>query len=62
MVFTPNAATHHLPSTPVLRLTGLKSGLHTLRVTVTYRKLVTSHGHRRTTTVTKSVSVKFNVC
>ena len=62
VVFTANAIAHHLPSTPVLRLAGLKSGLHTLRVTVFYKKTVTGHRHRRAVTVTKTVRAKFKVC
>jgi hypothetical protein len=62
IVFTANAVARHLPSRPVLRLTGLKSGLHTLRVTVSYKKTVTTHRHRRTVVVTKRLSAKFKVC
>ena len=62
VVFTANAIAHHLPSTPVLRLAGLKSGTHTLRVKVFYKKTVTGHRHRRAVTVTKTVSAKFRVC
>jgi streptogramin lyase len=62
VVFTANAVARHLPSTPVLRLAGLKSGMHTLRVTVSYKKNVTRHHHRRTVTVTKTVRTKFKVC
>jgi hypothetical protein len=62
VVFTANAVVRHLPSTPVLRLSGLKSGVHTLRVTVSYKKTVTSHHHRRAVTVTKTVHAKFKVC
>jgi virginiamycin B lyase len=60
--FTANAVAHRLPSRPVLRLAGLKSGMHTLRVTVSYKKTVTSHHHRRAVTVTKTVTAKFKVC
>ncbi len=60
--FTANAVAHHLPSTPVLRLAGLKPGTHTLRVTVSYRRTVTVHRHRRVVAVTKTVSAKFKVC
>ncbi len=62
VVFTANAIAHHLPATPVLRLAGLKSGMHTLRVKVFYRKTVPGHRHRRAVTVTKTVSAKFTVC
>ncbi len=60
--FTANAVAHHLPATPVLLLGALKSGTHTLRVTVSYKKTVTVHQLRRTVTVTKTVSATFNVC
>jgi hypothetical protein len=62
VTFTANRVTRHLPSTPVLRLAGLKSGVHTLRVTVYYQETVTRHGHRSAITVHKTVAVKFNVC
>jgi virginiamycin B lyase len=62
IVFVPNAITHHLPAKPALRLAGLRSGRHTLRVTVSYKKTVTRHHHRRTVVVTKTVTVRFNVC
>ncbi len=60
--FTANAVAHRLPATPVLRLGGLRSGTHTLRVTVSYKKTVTVHHHKRTVTVTKTVSANFRVC
>jgi hypothetical protein len=60
--FTANAVARRLPSRPVLRLAGLKAGMHTLRVTVSYKKTVTSHHHRRAVTVTKTVTAKFKVC
>ena len=62
VAFTANAVAHRLPATPVLRLTGLKSGGHTLRVIVSYKKTVTADRHRRVVTVTKKLSAKFRVC
>ena len=62
VVFTANAVTHHLPSMPVLRLARLKSGVHTLRVMVSYKKTITIHHHSRAITVTKTVTAKFKVC
>jgi len=62
VVFAANAVAHHLPATPVLRLAGLKSGVHTLRVTVIYKKTVSGHRHRRAVTVTKTVTARFKVC
>jgi hypothetical protein len=62
-VFTANAVARHLPATPVLRLAGLKSGVHTLRVTVSYNRTMPGHHHRRkTVTVTKTIRAKFAVC
>jgi virginiamycin B lyase len=63
VVFTANAVARHLPATPVLRLAGLKSGVHTLRVTVSYTRAMPGHHHRRkTVTVTKTIKAKFAVC
>jgi streptogramin lyase len=62
VVFTANAVARHLPSTPVLRLAGLRSGLHTLRVTVSYKKTVSGHRHHRTVVVTKTLRAKLNIC
>jgi virginiamycin B lyase len=62
VVFTPNAVVRRLPASPALRLTGLRSGAHTLKVTVLYAKTVTRRHHRRTVTVTKTVTARFNVC
>jgi streptogramin lyase len=62
VVFTANAVAHHLPSTPVLRLAGLKPGVHTLRVTLFYKKTVSGHRRHRLVTVTKTVRAKFRVC
>ena len=62
VTFTANAVAHHLPSAPVLRLAGLKAGLHTLRVTVSYQETLTRHGHRTAITVNKTLAVKFEVC
>jgi len=62
-VYTANAVAHQVPVTLTLHLTGLKSGSHTLKVTLSYRKTVTTkHGHKHTVTVTKSLTAKFRVC
>jgi streptogramin lyase len=61
-VYTANAVAHHVPVTLGLRLTGLSSRSHTLKVTLSYRKTVTKDGHKKTTTVTKSLTAKFRVC
>ena len=62
VVFAPNAIARRLPARPALRLTGLRSGTHTLKVTVSYRHTVKRHGHRRTVTLTKTVRASFRVC
>jgi streptogramin lyase len=62
VVYAPNGTLHHLPATVVLRVADLRSGTHTLNVTLTYSKRVTRHGRRETVTVTKRLSVKFAVC
>jgi streptogramin lyase len=62
VVFSPNAVARHVPATPALRLAGLKSGVHTLRVVVSYRKRVTSHHHHRVVIVSKTIRTKFKVC
>jgi streptogramin lyase len=62
VTYTANATVRHLPATLSLRLKGLKSGRHTLKVVLTYKKTVTSHGHRKTKQVTKTVTAKFLVC
>ena len=43
-------------------MTGLKPGLHTLRVTVSYMKIVTRRHHRAAILVTKTVRVQFKAC
>lgn len=62
VVFTANAVARHLPATPVLRLAGLKSGTHTLRVKLFDKKTVTRHHHRKALTIIKTVRAKFSVC
>jgi hypothetical protein len=62
VVYTANAVAHRVPVTPRLRLAGLRSGRHTLKVTISYRETVTQHHHQRTVTVTKTLSAKFRVC
>jgi hypothetical protein len=60
--WTPNATVHHLPAVLALKLTGLKTGTQTLKVVVSYKKTVTKHGHKRTETVAKTLTTKFNIC
>jgi virginiamycin B lyase len=60
--YRPNAVVAHLPAKGALKLTGLKSGKHTLRATISYRKLVVKNGRRVAVTVVKKISVQFAVC
>ncbi|HEY5240399.1 MAG TPA: IPT/TIG domain-containing protein, partial [Polyangiaceae bacterium] len=60
--YTANTVVHHVPATVSLKLTSLKSGSHTLKVVVSYRETVTKHHHKKTVTVTKTISSKFKVC
>jgi hypothetical protein len=61
-VFTSNAVKRHVPVTLSLPLKGLRSGTHTLKVTLSYRTSETKRGHKRTVTVTKSLTATFRVC
>jgi streptogramin lyase len=60
--FKANASTHHLPANLAIRVSGLRSGTHTLRVLLTYSERVTKHRHRVTVNVTKKLRVKFTIC
>lgn len=60
--FAANAVAHHLPVTVRLRLAGLSSRTHTLKVTLTYHEIVIRKRHRRTVTVHKSLHAAFRVC
>jgi streptogramin lyase len=62
VIFTANAVRRHVPVTLSLRLRGLSSRTHTLKVTLSYRTSETEHGHKRTASVTKSLTAKFRVC
>ncbi len=56
------ATPRRLPSTVAVRLSGLKSGAHTLRVRVTYTASIVKHGHRLRVKLSKTLRVKFRVC
>jgi streptogramin lyase len=58
----PNATVRRLPASPKLKLSGLKSGQHTLKVTLSYIETVTKHGRKATKTVEKTLAIKFKVC
>jgi virginiamycin B lyase len=60
--YKANATVKKLPAAPKLKLSGLKSGRHTLKVTLSYIEAVTKHGHKAKKTVTKTLTVKFKVC
>jgi streptogramin lyase len=60
--YTPNATVKKLPASPSLKLSGLKSGQHTLKVTLSYIEIVRKHGHKTKKTVKKTLTVKFRVC
>ena len=65
-MYTANATVHRVPATVALRLGGLKSGTHTLKVVVAYKQTVIRHrGHKSVTvtvTVTKTLTARFRVC
>jgi streptogramin lyase len=57
-----HALAHHVPASLKLRLAGLSSRSHTLKVKASYRETLTRHGHAQTVTVTRALTVKFRVC
>jgi streptogramin lyase len=62
VVFKPNATATHMPVNSHLRLTGLKSGTHTLKARVAYTKTIVRHSHHVRITVAKTLSAPFAVC
>jgi streptogramin lyase len=60
--FTANTLVHRVPAAVELSLKGLGSATHTLTVKLSYHEITTSHNHRRTVTVTKSLTTKFRAC
>ena len=62
VVYTPNATAHHLPASPHLGLSSLKSGRHTLKVLMTYTSTTTKHGRHTTQRFSKTMRVTFSVC
>jgi hypothetical protein len=60
--YRANATVRTLPASPKLKLTGLKSGQHTLKVTLSYIETVVKHGHKAKKTVYKTLTVTFKVC
>jgi len=60
--YSANATAHHVPVTVELSIAGLKPGMHTLKVKLSYKKTKKRHGHKITVTVTKTLRTKFKVC
>lgn len=60
--YRANATVRKLPASPKLKLTGLKSGRHTLKVTLSYIESSTNRGHKIKKTVNKTLTVTFKVC
>jgi sugar lactone lactonase YvrE len=62
VTYTPNHTVGRLPANVSLKLAGLRSGSHAFKVTVSYHETVTRHGHRRTISLSKTLSLTFKVC
>lgn len=62
VTYTPNATASHVPVTLELPVAGLKAGLHTLTVKVSYKETERTRHHERTVTVTRTLTAKFMVC
>ena len=62
VAYTPNHTVGHLPAAISLKLAGLNRGSHTFRVKVSYHETITRGGHHHTVTVSKTLSLTFNVC
>ena len=60
--YKANATVKKLPASLKLKLSGVRSGRHTLRVTLSYIKTITKHGHKGKQTVNKTLTVTFKVC
>ena len=60
--YKANTTVKELPGSPNLKLTGLNSGQHTLKVTLSYIETVTKHGHKTKKTINKTLTAKFKVC
>jgi virginiamycin B lyase len=60
--FRPNATVKRLPASVALKLTGLGSGAHKLKVTFSYTETVVKHRRRTNKVVAKSVTTGFAVC
>ncbi|MGH2887881.1 MAG: hypothetical protein ACRDPA_35155, partial [Solirubrobacteraceae bacterium] len=60
--YKANATVKTLLASPKLKLTGLKSGQHKLKVTLSYVETVIKHGHKAKKTVNKTLTVTFKIC
>ena len=57
-----NATVKKLPTSLNLKLSGLKSGQHRLKVKLSYIDAITKHRHKTKKTVKKTLTVKFKLC
>jgi DNA-binding beta-propeller fold protein YncE len=62
ITYTPNAVVTTLPVGVSLRLAGLASGTHTLRVVYHFQETIRRHGRRVTVPVVKTQTLKFMIC
>lgn len=61
-VYAPNVTVRRLPAERTLRLTRLRHGLHTLRVTVDGTRTVRRDGRRESDEVSRTAKVRFPIC
>jgi streptogramin lyase len=62
VTFKANALLKRLPASRMLKLTGLKSGQHTLKATLSYAETVVKHDRKSTKVLAKTVTARFRVC
>jgi hypothetical protein len=60
--YKANAVLKRLPAAPKLKLNGLATGQHTLKVTLSYTETISKHGHKAKKAVSKTLTAKFGVC
>ena len=60
--YTPNVKVGKPPTNVSLKLAGLSSRSHVFNVKVSYHATVKRHGHRHTVSVSKTLSLTFQVC
>ncbi|HEX3910226.1 MAG TPA: hypothetical protein VHW67_05940 [Solirubrobacteraceae bacterium] len=61
-VYVANATLRRASATLALRLAGLGSGLHTLKVRLSYRQTILKYHRKRVVTVSKALSTQLRVC